>query len=241
MRRVFTATLLLFACAASARAAVPVRVIAPAAGADLAAGSLAVLEWEAGEDAFAGRRIVEWEAFLSLDGGRTWPLRLTPHLDAGFRRFSFRVPDFPSREARLLLRFGDERTEAEAVIPGRFTISAAPSLPAPDLLPPSVRLSRGESARPGVGGVVLWTEGTRDGTGLREVFSQESETAWEKVQAARSLLFPVLWPAPGRAALPPPEIADLDRPAAAGERAVAETAAPLPAPETRVLIHRYNE
>lgn len=240
MRRIFAATVLLLAWATSARAAVPVRVLAPQPGADLTAGSLATLEWQGEEEAFGSSR-EEWEAFLSLDGGRTWPLRLTPHLDIALRRFSFRVPDFPSREARLLLRFGDERQEAEVEIPGSFTISAGSGFPPVDPLPPSLRLSRGEPARPGDGGVVVWTEGTREGTGLREVFSQEAGQAWEGVEAARSLILPVLWPAAGRAALPPPRTADLDRPEAVDERALAEAASPRPAPATRVLIHRYNE
>lgn len=239
MRRALAAAVLLFACAVPSRAAVPVRVLAPASGADLTAGSLAVLEWEAEKEAFGP--FEEWEAFLSLDGGRTWPLRLTPHLDIGLRRFSFYVPGFPSREARLLLRFGNEREEVETEIPGSFAISAGPGLPPVDPLPPSVRLSRGESARPGDGGVVLWTEGTRDGSGLCEVISHGPETAWEGVQSARSLLLPVLWSAPGRAALPPPRTTDLDRPAAVDERAFAETASLRPALATRVLIHRYNE
>jgi hypothetical protein len=241
MRRALATTFLLFALAAPSRAAVPIRMVMPSPGADLAAGSLAILEWEAEEDTFGGRRIEEWEAFLSLDGGRTWPLRLTPHLDAGIRRFSFRVPDFPSREARLLLRFGNEQVEVETEIPGSFTISAGLEPPVLDPLPPSLRLSRGESARPGDGGVVLWTEGTRDGAGLREVSAQETSQEWEEVQAARSLLLPLFWPAPGRADLPPPDGADLDRPAPTGTRASAETAAPRPAAATRVLIHRYNE
>jgi hypothetical protein len=247
MRRILATTALILAGLAvaapglAADVRLPVRVVAPAPGTELVAGSLAVLEWEAGEDAFGDRRIEEWEAFLSLDGGRTWPLRLTPHLDAGIRRFSFRVPGFPSRDARLLLRFGDEREETEVDVPGSFTISADRAGLVHDLLPPALRLSRGESARPGAGGVVVWTEGSRDGAGLREVAAQETTQEWEAVQAARSLLLPLLWSAPGREDLVPPDAADLDLPVTAGERAPAEAAAPRPAPATRVLIHRYNE
>jgi hypothetical protein len=246
MRRAFPVTLLILAGLAVARpglaadARLPVRVVAPAPGTELTAGTLAVVEWEVPESGL-DRRIVEWEAFLSLDGGRTWPLRLTPHLDIGIRRFSFRVPGFPSRDARLLLRFGDEREEAEVDVPGSFTITAGQGRPTMDLLPPALRLSRGESARTGEGGVVVWTEGSRDGARLREVATQETTQEWEEVRAARSLLLPLLWPASGREDLPPPDAADLDVPATAGERPPAETAAPRPAPATRVLIHRYNE
>src|SRR5688572_13664597 len=84
------------------------RLVAPVPGRELAAGSLAVVEWEGQPPIEAAE---EWEAFLSLDGGRTHPLRITPHLDLSIRRFTFRVPAFPTREARFLLRFGDERHE----------------------------------------------------------------------------------------------------------------------------------
>lgn len=245
MRRILAATALILAglalaVPAWAEARLPVRVVAPVAGTELTAGDLAVVEWDVPEKGL-DRRIHEWEAFLSLDGGRTWPLRLTPHLDIGIRRFSFRVPGFPSRDARLLLRFGDEREETEVDVPGSFTISSGQDRAVLDPLPPSMRLSRGESARPGEDGVVVWLEGARDGTSLREVASGGTDPSWQGVQAGRNLLLPLLWPAPGREDLPPPETARLDLPAPAGERAPAETAAPRPAPLTRVLIHRYNE
>lgn len=244
MRRFVAALVLtLAALAAPLRAAdarLPVRVVAPAPGTELTAGALATVAWEAP----AGRldpRIHEWEAFLSLDGGRTWPLRLTPHLDVGIRRFTFRVPAFPSRNARLLLRFGDEREETEVDVPGQFAIAAPPDRLPPDPLPPGLRLSRGESARPGAEGVVFWTEGARDGAGLRAVVAREVAAGWRAVHAGAAPLLPLLWPAPGREDLPPPAAADLDRPAAGRERAPAVTQAPRAAPETRVLIHRYNE
>lgn len=53
---------------------------APRAGAELAAGSLATVAWDG-----PPRGAEEWEAFLSLDGGRTYRLRITPHLVAPFR------------------------------------------------------------------------------------------------------------------------------------------------------------
>jgi hypothetical protein len=216
----------------------PVRILAPAPGTEFIGGALATLEWEAREGGL-DPEIVEWEAFLSLDGGRTWPLRLTPHLEIGLRRFSFRVPGFPSRDARLLLRFGDEREETEVDVPGSFTISSGQDEAVLDPVPPSRRLSRGESARPGDSGVILWTEGTRDGSGLREVAADEAAQTWEEVRAAGALMLPLFWPAAGRGELPPPKTADLDPPEPVRERDSAETAV-RPAPATRVLIHRYN-
>lgn len=246
MRRLLLTTALLlagFALAAPGRASerLPVRVVAPAPGTKLAAGTLSTVEWTESEAGRLPERIVEWEAFLSLDGGRTWPLRLTPHLAIGLRRFSFRVPGFPSRDARLLLRFGDEREETSVDVPGSFTISSDGSWALLAPVPPSLRLSRGEAARPGGRGVIFWIEGTRDGARLREMAAGDVAQTWQGVQAAPSLLLPLLWPAPGREDLPSPDVADLDVPAAVRERAPAETAAPRPAPAIRVLIHRYNE
>ena len=246
MRRILaTAALILagFALAAPSRAMEPppVRVTAPAAGTELSPGALVTLAWETLGDALDGRRFQEWEAFLSLDGGRTWPLRLTPHLDIGIRRFTFQVPAFPSRDARLLLRFGDERVEVEVDVPGSFSIARGSGRHPLDPLPHGVRLSRGESARPGSDGVVFWTEGARDGAGLREVIAQDVTSVWQAVHPGTAPLLPLLWPAPGREDLPPPVFVDLDRPTIGRERAPAATAEPRPAPETRVLIHRYNE
>jgi len=148
----------------------PVRLVAPQAGAALAAGSAAELEWapRAGFDHLS--KVEEWEAFLSLDGGATFPLRITPHLDQDLRRIRFQVPPVPSADVRILLRFGDEHRETAVVLPERFSIvaSQAPALePAFGLSYPAV--SPGEPALPGQAGVVAWVEGSRRGGGLRQV------------------------------------------------------------------------
>jgi hypothetical protein len=147
---------------------VPIRLVAPRAGATLAAGSTAELEW-APEAGFAGvRSVEEWEAFLSLDGGATYPLRITPHLDQDLRRVRFQVPPIPTPEARVLLRFGDERHERAVELPGRFTIAASPVLESAFTFSRRA-LSPGEPALPGHAGVVAWIEGSRRGGGLRQV------------------------------------------------------------------------
>lgn len=228
---------------AAGAARLPVRVVAPAPDTELIPGSLVTLEWAVpeGTPRDLGAEIKEWEAFLSLDGGRTWPLRLTPHLDVDRQRFAFTVPNFPTRDARLLLRFGDEREETEVDVPGRFAIAAAAGRLVPDPLPRKMRLGRGESARRGERGVILWMEGARDGSGLRQVSALEGVGRWRAVHSAPALPLPLLWPASGREDLPPPESADLALPAVARIRPSAVATAPRPAPETRVLIHRYNE
>lgn len=151
-----------------------VSVISPGRGASLQAGSEAVVAWTADRPLPPG--IDEWEAFLSLDGGGTYPLRITPHLDRTLTRFAWRVPDLPTENARLLLRFGDEHDERE-VDPGivltiRRAVSADPTAHLGD----RVVLHPGEAARPGQAGVIAWVESDRQGGDLRHVRTSSPRT-----------------------------------------------------------------
>ncbi|HVR97417.1 MAG TPA: hypothetical protein VMW27_12435, partial [Thermoanaerobaculia bacterium] len=118
----------------------PFDLVAPAPGAVLAAGSTVEFAWVArpGFDRFAG--IDEWEAFLSVDGGASYPVRITPHLDRDLRRVLWRVPALPSRDARLMLRFGDEGRETAYFLPHRFIIAGTSGAQA---APAGVTLGRG--------------------------------------------------------------------------------------------------
>ncbi|HET9212473.1 MAG TPA: hypothetical protein VFR03_18860, partial [Thermoanaerobaculia bacterium] len=137
-----------------------------------AAGSTAELEW-APEAGFVGvPHVEEWEAFLSLDGGATYPLRITPHLDQDLRRVRFQVPPIPTPDARILLRFGDERRETAVELPGRFAIAGSPALESSAFTFPRRVASAGEPALPGQAGAVAWVEGSRRGGGLRQVVSE---------------------------------------------------------------------
>ena len=105
----------------------------------------------------------EWEAFLSLDDGGRYPVRVTPHLDIDQRSFAVTLPQFAAKRARLLLRFGDEVEEFEYELPGEFEIRTARQLN-----PEPVALARGhgEPARlddPYDPGVAIWVEGSRRG------------------------------------------------------------------------------
>lgn len=219
-------------------ASLPVaRLTAPADGAVLTSGSLAEVAWE--EVAFPPYS-EEWEAFLSVDGGRSYPLRITPHLDLRLRRFSFQVPPFPTQDARILLRFGDEkREEIEVDSPYRFAIE----LGDPPLLP--LRLPTrglGESARPGEAGVVAWVEGDRSGRGLHLIVGRgeaaslaaiETGTIFGVGTAAPLPSTPTLsYPTERRAPAPP-------APLIRGTRSVRES--DLPGSAVRLLIHRFNE
>ena len=137
-----------------------VTLVEPAAHEELAAGSVAAVAWQAPAPA----NVEEWEAFLSLDGGRTYPLRITPHLDRSIHRFSWTVPDLPGATITLMLRFGDERDERAFVFRQRAQIRGATGILARLLRPPPVIASKS-----GEEGAVVWMEGQRDGSGLREV------------------------------------------------------------------------
>ena len=108
---------LLLALAASPLLAGTPRLDSPARGQSFLAGEELVIRWE--DPSPPGR---EWEAFLSLDGGRSYPLRLTPHLSSRIRTFSWVVPELASAEARIRLRFGDESFETQADFPETFSI-----------------------------------------------------------------------------------------------------------------------
>ncbi|HXU32730.1 MAG TPA: hypothetical protein VN851_19340 [Thermoanaerobaculia bacterium] len=152
----------------------PLRLIAPSAAIPMVAGETAELEWGPLASFFSLPHVEEWEAFLSLDDGATYPIRITPHLDRDLRRISWQVPEFPSRSARLLLRFGDERRETSIEMPHRFIIlpgiEGASRLAATRSLT-SESFHLGEPARPGDPGVVLWVEGSRRGGDLHRVES----------------------------------------------------------------------
>lgn len=207
------------------------RLVSPADGAELIAGSEAVVEWE---DAGLPSLSDEWEAFLSVDGGRTWPLRVTPHLDISIRRFTFRVPALPTRDARLLLRFGDERTELELELPQRFAISG-------DLRRDSLPIAIDLASHRGERGTVLWVEGARDGSGLREVVALDPGSAFDEARPAGRLLLPLLAPGQAKTSLAVPASSGI---AAAPEARPLLDEAPSPRPDSvpvRILISRFNE
>src|SRR5436305_1483801 len=184
---------------------VPVRLVAPQAGATLAAGSTAELEWAPGSGLAGLPHVEEWEAFLSLDGGATYPLRITPHLDQDPRRVSWQVPAIPTADARLLLRFGDEKRETLVELPERFSIVAARGATAPAFLLEIQAPARGERARLDKDqrddGVVAWVEGSRRGGALRQVVAvappgfqtriQPAETSNEAAELAGGHSLPV--------------------------------------------------
>ncbi len=166
--------------------AVPVRLLSPADGAVLTAGTMATLDWMPLAHLARKKDWEEWEAFLSVDGGATYPVRITPHLDRDVRRITFKVPSLPTRYVRLLLRAGDERREQVYELPQRFSIKAVPGIfgTASSAAPPRRVWRRGEPARPGERGVLIWVEGSRRGDQLREVVAEEPARALPVISLA---------------------------------------------------------
>ena len=149
MRRFLIAALLLTAAAASAE---PLRLIAPADGDVLRGGHFAPLAWNAER---LSPDAEEWEAFLSVDGGRFYAVRLTPHLNIGVRRFDVLVPNVDSDDVRILIRTGNERNETIINLPGRLHIRAE----ATAVRPSQTQAEGPESARPNEPRVVQWSVG----------------------------------------------------------------------------------
>ena len=140
-------------------AAPPVALLAPSPGEPLVAGSWVELAWE---PLAADLEAEEWELFLSVDGGRSFAVRLTPHLDFSIRRLAFEVPRLESDDVRLLFRMGDEREEYAFRMRQRFAIRSAGAATAATAVVRRDR--RGEPALEGAPGVALWSDGARDGS-----------------------------------------------------------------------------
>ncbi|HET7451531.1 MAG TPA: hypothetical protein VFL12_02225 [Thermoanaerobaculia bacterium] len=104
----------------------------------------------------------EWEAFLSLDGGVTYPLRATPHLPAGEPSFAWTVPALAPGRVRVKVRFGVAGTEHEFFLAETFSIGTGDSgtLVAPD--PRAI----GAGPAAGEGDTVAWVDRSNGGTRL---------------------------------------------------------------------------
>ena len=162
----------------AASGAAALEVAAPAAGSTLRGGSVAGLAWSA--EALPAD-IDEWEAFLSIDGGAHYAFRITPHLDIALRSVTWLVPNVDARDARLLIRTGDERKERTFVLPLSFAIARDSN--ARIALRPFSANSRGESARKGDDPVAGWVEGDRRGTRVAHVTHVDPPVAMQSLHS----------------------------------------------------------
>ena len=104
--------------------------MAPAAGQAIAAGTSTTLRFAADGD------FEEMEVLLSLDGGRSFSLRVTREMSGGTHQLEWRVPNLPTTRARLALRVGnDEEGEVIRDVSEEFTILGSPAEPLEKIRP----------------------------------------------------------------------------------------------------------
>jgi hypothetical protein len=110
------------------------RFDAPAVGDVVAAGTSVEVRWKASLDA---REATELELVLSLDGGLTFPIRVSPEMSPRSTGLRWSVPDLPSAHARLAVRSGSgEGSEDEALefVSGEFTIVSTATFDSSELV-----------------------------------------------------------------------------------------------------------
>jgi hypothetical protein len=89
------------------------RFLSPVDGARLDPGATVRVVWERPLRASSAREV---ELVLSLDGGRTFPVRLTRDLSPDTNAVLWRVPALPTRAARVALRVGEDEEPADETI-----------------------------------------------------------------------------------------------------------------------------
>src|SRR5262249_23259357 len=131
---------LLLACATPALGAGPSRFLRPIAGERFQAGDSIEVSWRLDRSAYGS--FDEMELVLSLDEGRTFPVRVTGELSRGAGGVMWRVPALRSSRVRRALRGGsDEERDAKtiAAVSEVFEIT-----PAPGIAPLEIFRARGE-------------------------------------------------------------------------------------------------
>jgi len=133
VKRTFAAFLLLAIAAPAARVLASARLTSvPAPGSSVRAGETTTLRFEvAGEDA----NVDEMEVLLSLDGGKTFSLRVTKEMSAGTHELRWRVPNLPTAAARIALRVGGEDGETIRDVSGEFSILGDATEPLEEVRP----------------------------------------------------------------------------------------------------------
>ena len=85
--------------------------VSPGAGERLSPGSRVEIRWSSDCERETERDADEAELVLSLDGGTTFPIRVSTEISPCASRFSWLVPALASSNARLGLRTGDDERE----------------------------------------------------------------------------------------------------------------------------------
>jgi hypothetical protein len=145
------------------------RFLAPRSGDAVSSDSTIHVRWSGACSRDGGSE--EGELVLSLDGGLTFPIRLTPEMSACSGSFRWRVPDLATSRARVALRTGSgEESEDEQVtlVSDEFTIVATGPTDA-DLLIPGSR--------------ELWTPQALRGEGTEELPADSLAGSTERLVA----------------------------------------------------------
>src|SRR5215471_12603274 len=98
------------------RARYTAKLISPKPGQVLVPGQQVKVEWKASLPNVE-LSWCELELYLSVDGGASFPYRITPQLDPRAAFFYWTVPDMPTATAVLDIRFGCEGTYPESYSP----------------------------------------------------------------------------------------------------------------------------
>ena len=103
------------------------RFLAPGTGAALESGATVRVAWSLPEA--RDREPDELELVLSLDGGRSFPVRMTRNLPPGTSSVAWSVPALPTAHAQLALRTGEDGDEQIELVGGEFSIEIASGAP----------------------------------------------------------------------------------------------------------------
>jgi hypothetical protein len=124
------AAMIALALAATARPAAASRAVTATleVPAVVTAGQTVVLRWSA-----LPAEVEELEIVLSLDGGGSYRVRVSPELEGREGEYRWRVPDLPTSHARLMLRMGREEGECVGALSREFRIVHAEGAPRPEL------------------------------------------------------------------------------------------------------------
>jgi len=94
-----------------------VRLISPAAGDVLVPGQRTTITWQSSISKGFDITWCEQEIYLSVDGGKSTAMRISPQLDPAAQSFDWVVPNAPTDSAVIDLRFGCEGTLRETAYP----------------------------------------------------------------------------------------------------------------------------
>lgn len=105
-------------------------LISPAAGQVLSPGQKIRVEWRSFLPPI-NLGACEMEVWLSLDGGRTYTMEISPWLDPKAQYFYWTVPNTPTNQAILDVRFGCEPGYPESFAPQPASMFRIASTTAP--------------------------------------------------------------------------------------------------------------